>query len=284
MKEDSTPILVLLGIIAIAMFGGVQNSNNAGPVGAVQTQDELSVDQKIVGTQNEIDNLKKQLQIEEDKKNQSQYKGMVTISNINRSDTPGQEFITIRASGNNRQTILVTGWTLKSISSGNQVKIPKGTYLFFSGMLNMAGETLHLITGVSPIGVSFKTNKCSGYLGQFQTFVPYLYNKCPLPRDEDLSSIPKLVINDACLDYIESMNSCKVQTEPLPTNWSYECTNFIQSKLNYPSCVNTYKNDKDFYQNEWRVYLKRSEKIWRNQREVVVLYDEVGKVVDTLKY
>jgi len=109
MKEDSTPILVLLGIIAIAMFGGVQNSNNAGPVGAVQTQDELSVDQKIVGTQNEIDNLKKQLQIEEDKKNQSQYKGMVTISNINRSDTPGQEFITIRASGNNRQTILVTG-------------------------------------------------------------------------------------------------------------------------------------------------------------------------------
>jgi hypothetical protein len=92
------------------------------------------------------------------------------------------------------------------------------------------------------------------------------------------------VINDACFDYIESMGQCRIQTETLPLNWSHECTNFIYNKINYPSCVNTHKNDKDFYQKEWRVYLKRSEKIWKEKRETIILYDDHGKIVDTLKY
>ena len=147
-----------------------------------------------------------------------------------------------------------------------------------------AGDTAYLITGISPNGVSFKTNKCSGYLTQFQTFIPYISNSCPRPRDENLSAIPKIAVNDDCLDYIDSFPSCRVETQNLPVNWSYECKNFITQKINYPSCVNLHKGDKDFYQNEWRIYLKKSTSLWKSRRENIILYDNLGKIVDTLTY
>ena len=293
MKDNSTGILILLGIVAIALFGGLKkpDGTNPDPIDNNPEQVEVSVEQKIQDTQNQIKDLKTQLQTEEDKKTQSQYKGIVTLSFINRSTDPAQEYVTIKVKETATETISVTGWVIKSITTGTQVTIPKATYLFFTGMMNTedniflsAGDILYLNTGISPNGSSFKVNKCSGYLGQLQTFIPYLDNNCPLPKNEDLSSIPKLAINDACLDYIEGMSRCKIQTTSLPANWSTECTNFIYNKINYPSCINTHKNDSDFYKNEWRVYLKRSERLWKDRRETIILYDNVGKIVDTLVY
>ncbi len=293
-KDNSIGIIIILGIIFMALFGGTKNSTNGGIFSLNQNpagQQEVSVEKETIRIENEIDNLKKQIQIEEDKINQSQYKGIVTLSNIARSVDPNNEYLTIRVVGNNIDKIRVTGWVLKSINSGTQVSIPKATYLYFTGTLNTeddilltGGDTLYLVTGISPNGASFKTNKCSGYLNQFQTFIPYLSSDCPRPRDENLSSIPNLMINDACFDYIDSMAQCTIQTQPLPINWSYECTNFIYQKINYPSCVDAHKNDSDFYKKEWRVYLKRSDNLWKNRREKVVLYDNFGKVVDTIQY
>lgn len=286
-------IVVLLGIIAIGLFGGNKAANNNGlfSVGSTPVQKAANVESQIVDTQYRVDELKRQLQAEEDKKNASIYKGDVTISYVNRSTDSKQEYIIIKMSGSSKKTIPVTGWKVKSLSSGNSAIIPKGTYLFFTGMVNseetislVGGDTLYLITGHSPNGSSFKLNKCSGYLTQFQNFVPYINTSCPAPRKEDLSSIPKLVINDACFDYIENFPSCKIQTDPLPQNWSTECYNFIQNKINYPSCINTHKSDWDFYQPEWRVYLKYTSNLWKNSREGIVLYDAQGKVVDTFNY
>jgi Sec-independent protein translocase protein TatA len=299
-NSNSTGIIILIGIVGIVLFGGFKNTSNIAHINTATTtttksttpkQNEVSVEQKTSEIQNQLENIKKQVQIKEDEKTQSRYKGIVTLSYINESTNSSQEYATIRVSGNATSTIQVTGWILKSLSTGNQVTIPKGTYLFFTGMINTednilltGGDTLYLVTGTSPVGASFKVNKCSGYLGQFQTFVPYLSNSCPAPRNEDLSSIPKLVINDACLDYINSMSQCRIQMKSLPVNWSSECVNFIYDKINYPSCVNTHKSDNDFYKKEWRVYLKRSESLWKDRRETIVLYDNVGKIVDTLNY
>lgn len=293
-KDNSTGIIVILIILGMALFGGFKTSNNSGGIFSTKKttqQKEVNVEKETKRIESEIEKLKKQIQIEEDKVNQSQYKDIVTLSNVARSTNPSKEYITIRVKSTATTTIPVTGWVLKSLSTGTQVSIPKGTYLYFTGMLNVeddiflvGGDTLYLVTGISPNGASFKINKCSGYLGQFQTFVPYIKNNCPRPRDENLSSIPNLVINDACFDYINSMPQCKIQTKPLPTNWSYECTNFIYQKINYPSCVNTHKNDSDFYKKEWRVYLKRSGSLWKTKKETIVLYDNLGKVVDTIQY
>lgn len=288
-------IVVLLGIIAIGLFGGSQGAGNNGLFSvqpATPVPNNVSVENQIRETQSKIDELQRQIKAEEEKKNASVYKGEITISSVNRSTISSQEYVTIKMKSGSSKVIPVTGWQIKSLSSGNSATIPKGTYLFFTGTVNseeeirlVGGDTLYLVTGPSPIGSNFKVNKCSGYLTQFQTFIPYINNICPAPRNEDLSSIPKRVINDACLDYIDYFPSCRIQTEPLPQTWSTECYNFIQNKINYPSCVNTHKNDVDFYQPEWRVYLRSSSPMWKaNGKEAIVLYDNLGKVVDTIKY
>lgn len=287
-------IIILLGIIAIGLFGGNMGANNNGLLSSgngTPTQKTTNLESKIKETQYKIDELQKQLQAEEEKKNASIYKGEVSISNVYRSTDSSQEYITLKMKSGSEKTIPITGWKVKSLSTGNSVYIPKGTYLFFTGTVNseetislVGGDTVYLVTGSSPNGASFKVNKCSGYLSQFQNFTPYLNLDCPAPRDENLSSIPKLVINDKCFDHIEYFPRCRIQTDPLPQNWSTECYNFIYDKINYPSCINTHKSDWDFYKPEWRVYLRYQTSLWKGSREAIVLYDAQGKVVDTYKY
>ena len=286
MKNDSGGIIIIFGIIAIALFGGIKSTPNNGLI----SYSNATPEQKMQAAQTQVENLKQQLQVEVDKKNQSEYYGKVSLAYVNKSTDISQEYITMRVSGASR-TINITGWTLKSLSTGNTVTIPKGTYLFFTGVHNVeediyltSGDTVYLVSGLSPNGASFKINKCSGYLTQFQTFIPYVNNQCPRARDEDLSIIPKSVQNDACFDYIDSISQCKIQTENLPIDWGFECRDFIQKKLTYPSCINTHKNDTDFYQPEWRVYLRRSYPLWKQKRENIVLYDSFGKIVSELKY
>jgi len=298
-KNSIIGIVILLAIIVIALTGGTKNASNTSntskgsffaPKNQTEAQKQASIQKQINDVKKKTVVLQKQITAEETKKTASEYKGIVDLSSVRKSTDPNKEYLIIRV--NNAKTpINVTGWTIKSNSSGASVKIPKGTYLFFADSINTedeiylnSGETLYITTGISPNGASFKTNKCSGYLTQFQTFTPSIKSSCPRPRDENLSPIPKTVNNDACLDYIESFPACKIQTKTLPANWSYECTNFIYSKINYPSCVNTHKNDVDFYQKEWRIYLKRSEKLWKDRREEIVLIDNAGKIVDALKY
>jgi len=290
MKDDVVGFLIILGIIAISLYGGIGNSEKASqsptkPV-VVQTKEE-----KIKTTEKQIDELKQQVKNEEDKKNKSEYADIVTLSSLYKSNNPDLEHITIKVSTGAKVNIPVTGWTLTSTMGGITVAIPKGNYLFFAGMPNSEeniilseGDVMYVVTGYSPIGISFQTNKCSGYLDQFQKFTPYLKSECPRPKDEDLSSIPDTVNNYDCLNYINSFPRCKISTKELPRTWSYECTSFIKDKINYPSCISVHKNDPDFYKNEWRVYLKRSEPVWNFKKQIITLYDNKGKVVDTIKY
>ena len=289
-KEHSSGIIILFIIIAIAAFGGNRNAKSHNGSFSTTPQ-EPTTEQKIVETKNKIDTIQKQIQVLEDAKTQSKYKDVVSLRYVNRSTDSNNEYVTLYVSGDATSTIPITGWQIKSLSSGNSVTIPSGTQLFFSGTTNTESpiilyprDTVYIITGVSPNGSSFRINKCSGYLSQFQTFIPYISTSCPSPRNENLSSIPNRIENNACFDYIDSFPSCRTQTENLPNNWSYECKKFIAEKINYSSCIDTHKNDTDFYQKEWRVYLKRSSPIWQNEREKIVLYDTDGKVVDTLKY
>lgn len=280
--------IIIISIIGLALFGGFKNKN-----GGLLSSDPVPPPPSMEFPQGTAPgtNASSPTGLPVATGDYSPYKGVVSFSFINRGIDASQEYVTLRMNYNTSSNVDVTGWTLKSLSSGVSVTIPKGTYLYFTDSQNVeddiymqAQDTLYLVTGISPNGASFKTNKCSGYLSQQQTFTPSLWTSCPAPRDENLSSIPRTLNNDACFDYIDSYPSCQIQTTSLPANWSYECTNFIYTKINYPSCVNTHKNDKDFYGHEWRVYLKRSERLWKDRREDVVLYDRQGKVVDEIKY
>lgn len=294
--KDNFGFTVVLVILAVLMLGGTQGGVGGilspGPV--TNEQKQADIQKQINDTQYKVDELKKQVALEEAKKYQSKYKDIVDLYYINHSTDVASEYIAIHVSYNTKEPVPVTGWTIKSLASGATVKIPQGTYLYFTGTINpeqdiflAANDTMYLVTGISPNGASFKLNKCSGYLAQFQTFVPYIGGSCPSPRDENISAIPRTGYNDACFDFIDRMPACRIQNDPLPPGsqkWSAECTDFIYKKVNYPACIDAHRNDKDFYQNEWRVYLKRGETLWKNSREDIVLLDSEGKIVDEIKY
>ena len=287
-KDHYIGLLILLGIIAIAAFGGNKNAmqNQSGSNTSGQ-----SISEQITADQTQVNQLKTQLQIQQQAENHSPYYGMVSIQYVNRSNSPNYEYVVLHMQDNATSGVQVSGWRLQSISSGQGVTIPNGTDLYWSGQVNgtapiilIPGDNLYLISGLSPIGYNFRINKCSGYLSQFQTFIPYISTNCPSPREESSTSIPNINSNNACLDYIEGLPSCRTVTDNLPVGWSYQCVNFITTKLNYNACIDNHKNDSDFYQKEWRVYLGQSNTLWQSEREHIVLYDNNGKIVSELTY
>lgn len=202
------------------------------------------------------------------------------------------EYMIIKSDERNSEKVNITGWILKSEITGEQVTIPKGVYLPFLSKINTdepvflsPGDSAIITTGRSPIGISFKTNICSGYLEQFQDFYPYLDSRCPRPEKEpDFITTGPNRLNDQCVDYVTRMSSCTINTKTLPLDMQYECSSYISSQINYNSCVGRHKNEKGFYQDEWRIFLGRETELWKERRETIKLLDANGRIVDTITY
>lgn len=224
------------------------------------------------------------------------YEDVVEIFASSASHTdPNLEYITIRISPSAKKSIVFDEWILRSAVTGVSVPIAKASYLPRLGAVNEEqvvraepGATLVVTTGRSPIGSSFRVNKCSGYLAQFQRFSPSIPRQCPLPVDEipleyAYGSSPN-AFNDQCLDYIERIGICRINTEPLPLSMQPQCQTFVTKDLNYNACISSHSNEEDFYNNEWRIYLKRDSELWKSRRETIELVDPSGTVVDRVSY
>ncbi|MDE1919261.1 MAG: hypothetical protein KGH56_01030 [Patescibacteria group bacterium] len=212
------------------------------------------------------------------------------ISGAGSSD-PGNEYVEISVSQNAGVPVDLSEWTLQSDASGNSTIIPKGTDVPASGIINAAadivlspGENALVISGQSPIGASFRENKCIGYFGNFQKFSPALPQNCPAPSDELASFYGDSYIRDsACVDYVKSLSRCQVALSP-PISVSGACQSFLIKYLNYNGCVDAHRNDPDFNGTTWRIYLGRTTAMWRAQHEIVKLIDVNGKTVDAFNY
>ncbi len=224
----------------------------------------------------------------------SPYRGIVTMSHyVSGADSqnPDNEYIEIDVSQNAGVPVDLTGWTLESGATGNAAVIPKGTEVPVSGIVNAAqdivlvpGEQALVISGQSPIGASFRDNKCIGYFSDFQNFSPPLPQNCPIPSDELSSFYGANYIRDAaCITYVDTLSRCQAALTP-PTNVSGACQSFLIKYLNYNGCVDAHQSDADFEGNTWRVYLGRTNSMWRTQNEVVKLLDANGKTVDAFSY
>lgn len=219
----------------------------------------------------------------------SPYKSKIDLNNNNARETDvKKENLIITVIGQEEKGILITGWKLKN-SKGEEFKIGKGTNLVFSFQVNQQediilnrSERVYIITGRSPVGTSFKVNKCTGYFQQFQEFIPSLNNDCPRPKDENITKLAGL--NDVCLDYIETLSACRIPLKEKPFNLDNKCLNFIEENVNYNACVRDHKLDKDFYKDTWMIYLNRDVEIWKNKRETITLYDQDGNFVDSVSY
>lgn len=207
------------------------------------------------------------------------------------STDPGNEYIEIDVTQNANMPVDLSGWTLESGATGNAITIPQGTELPTSGIVNAAqdiiltpGQRALVISGQSPIGASFRENKCIGYFSTFQKFSPSLPQNCPAPANELTSFYGSGYIRDAaCIDYVNTVSRCQSVLTP-PPGASSACQSFLVTYLNYNGCVATHQKDADFSGDTWRIYLGRSNSMWRTAHEVVKLLDTKGKTVDAFSY
>src|SRR3989344_76128 len=106
---------------------------------------------------------------------------------------PDEEYLEIKADKKNKSPMKITGWKLKG-KTGFDILIGKGASYIYASIASQPQEDIYLkpgekafiITGKSPLGTSFKLNKCTGYFKQFHKFTPELSTKCPLLKDDDL--------------------------------------------------------------------------------------------------
>jgi hypothetical protein len=260
-------------------FGGGNNNNENEEKTPREVKDEL-------------DQIEDELNIIEGAINASIYSEIVSLKkgNASREDVD-DEYIIIDVSGSAKSSIPITGWILESPMTGKRIRIGNGVRNFISGSVNTefpivleAGQKMIVASGHSPIGVSFRTNVCTGYLEQFQDFTPRLPIACPLLEDHPDIIIGPHGFNDACLDYIEDISRCEIVTDAPQGGLGNLCYPFISENNSYNGCVNDHKSDYDYFGDEWRIYLKQGDEIWKSKREVIKLFDQTGKLVDAITY
>lgn len=224
----------------------------------------------------------------------SPYHGIVSMSHYVSgagSLDPRNEYIQLQVAQNATVPVDLSGWTLESDATGNSIIIPKGTATPTSGTVNAAqdiiltaGNQAIIISGQSPIGASFRENKCIGYFSSFQKFSPSLPQNCPAPSSELSTFYGAGYIRDSvCIDYVNNLQRCQVALTP-PTGATSACQSFVANYLNYNGCLTAHQNDADFEGDTWRIYLGRTNSMWRTEHEVVKLLDASGKTVDAFSY
>ncbi len=206
-----------------------------------------------------------------------------------KSKNPDEEYVVIEADPYTKNATGISGLILRGAGLDTSIILPKAANLALTGtppvktdVLLPAGGRAIIVSGRSPIGTSFRVNKCSGYLGQFQKYVPDLDRNCPYPTDELKSYGPAK--EAACAEFVERIPRCKIFQGAPPKALSNACVNFLAEKLNYNACAANHKNDQDFYSNEWRLFLNQPGELWRNESEIIRLMDVSNTVLDAVTY
>jgi hypothetical protein len=239
----------------------------------------------------ELPGSKKKPQILSSKNSKySIFRDEILIDNTNNAKkiNPNKEYIELKASNTNKSPVYITNWFLKN-SAGIKASIGKASNLPYSGRINNEeslflsnGEKAIISTGRSPIGVSFRVNKCSSYLEQFQEFSPQFKYSCPSIVNDIQKN--RQDFNTECTSYISTLPSCNIYTNEIPSNLSNSCRSYIRNQINYNSCVDVHKNDTDFYKPEWRIFLGENNEMWNNSGDLIRLYDQAGNLVDSSSY
>ncbi len=207
------------------------------------------------------------------------------------------EYVTLSAAEENITPININGWSLQSMVSGVRVYIPDAVEDLVMHNINktyeveLAPKEVAIVrTAHSPLGISFKTNMCTGYVGQFQNFEPTLEQLCPSPK----STLPATIQNiqtygKSCFDLLQDLRPCTYLTDDILEDFgstvSSACTEFLRKELTYSYCHARNKSSEDFYTNsQWRIFLGENNTLWNEEYEVIRLLDELGRTVDVYAY
>lgn len=225
----------------------------------------------------------------------SDKRGRVTISRslsgVAATD-PEEEYVIISVPSYGGTATSLAGWKIVNAENGDGAAIPQGAELPVSGRVNTLapitlepGEEAIIVTGRSPIGVSFRENSCTGYLEDRQDFFPPLSASCPTPYQE-LSRFYDEDDDDdyrRCQTYVQTLPYCAAETR-VPADVPNSCESFVEDTLNYNGCVARHKNDDGFKSRTWRVFLGERSEIYDRSRGGILLLDAENKVVDSVSY
>ncbi|MDP3645638.1 MAG: hypothetical protein Q8R25_00945 [bacterium] len=251
---------------------------------------ENDTDELLGGIQDETDAVRQSMYDVKVFGDPSPYRGQITLSG--KSSSSDGEYIQVHAHSANTGPITITGWYLQSVLTGVRVPLPPGASLFVLGVVNPVtsvslnpGSVTIVNTGLSPVGVSFRENVCSGYLAQYQTFVPDLDNACPDPKNA-LPEIPENLqrYSASCFTYVQNLSSCRFPGNTLPNSLSSACKSFIVNTYSYNGCVNLYQFRTNFKKDSWRLFLGSRLALWNSDHDIIRLLDASGRTVDVLKY
>ena len=273
----------------LSPFRSTGGSNNQRQTTVSKPASSLSeIEKQLKEVEGRTEDLQEEIAELERKEKISKYSGLIEIKKLNTtsSSNPSNEYVRLYASRKISEPVNISGWKLVSLRDNSQMTIPQGTSLYrpngrshVSNILLDGNENIYINSGKSPISTSFKTNICSGYHEQFNNFNPRISLRCPYP-DQNIIGVPDTIQNEVCLDYIDRMPRCKVHVGAVPSNLGNDCNAYVGQKVNYPTCIETYKNYEGFYREEWRVFLDRSKPLWKKKKERLQLIDHEGKVVD----
>lgn len=210
-----------------------------------------------------------------------------------REENPNEEYLTIKTARTVTGTLTISDWRLESTVSNISLPLGPGAQLPVFGRVNSelpvaigANTTVYVVSGRSPVGMSFRLNTCTGYFEQFQDFEPRLPIECPFPT-EALTNATKRFSNytpsSACRSFISRFGRCETNTNSGPPLES-QCQTVAFNDLTYNGCIGLHSNDAGFYKNEWRLFLDQDQELWDQNDDRIRLLDENGFVIDVVSY
>ena len=218
---------------------------------------------------------------------QSSYAPFISLDINNPGGTIDSEYVMLRVSPQATSPVPITGWTLTSSSLKKTVRIEDGATVTSRGQIPTqqpivlsAGQRAFLSTGRSPIGTSFLSHICSGYLNEHQTFTPPLPLSCPSAVD---TARTYRISDTTCLNYLATIPRCVDGMQFASGAPSPACRAFITEKISYDGCVNTYSARPGFSTGEWRVYFGRSFPLWWKE-DTITLKDADGLTVLSISF
>lgn len=221
----------------------------------------------------------------------SPYAGAVSFSRdttgVTQSDEH-KEYVVISVATSAEGPISTSGWRLASAQTGVAVSFPQGTELPRSGKVNVLspitlapGDQAIVVTGRSPVGVSFRENMCTGYFAEHQTFSPALSLSCPSAYQEYARFSDE---GDAdCESHLRLYGQCRSETSSSDSS-SNDCNAFIDDFLSYSGCADAHNRDQGFYSPTWRIFLGEKDELWSKRSDTILLLDASGNTIDALSY
>ena len=221
----------------------------------------------------------------------SPLRGQVRITGVSSGTNADDEYVSIQLESNAPGPVTISGWMIKSDATHKSVTIPNGAELPRRGVNQtgpitlLPGDRATIATGDSPVGVSFRENRCVGYFGSRQSFNPPLMSNCPAPIDEfERYYDGNQLADDSCYQYVLSLPHCTTPTQRGRPRLTGRCEEFVDERLDYDGCVAAHGLEDGFRSQEWRIYLERNTDLWKTSREAVRLLDGSGKTVDLYTY